>query len=112
MCSSSIESDGKSSCVSSTSRACSDWDACPSMTHNPAGPGFKRSYFADCSSSGSCGRQNSFFPGDIDCLPPSHWREFIEARDAVVHVLTPLRPRQLVANGLAIREGLKERSRS
>lgn len=54
-----------------------------------------------------------FFPGDTDCLPPSHWREFIEARDAFISVVSrPLPPRQLVAHGAAIREGLKERHRN
>ena len=58
-------------------------------------------------------RAKFFSPGDTDCLPPSHWREFIEARDAVISVVSrPLRPRQLVARGAAIRAGLKERQRT
>jgi hypothetical protein len=57
-------------------------------------------------------RAKFFSPGDTDCLPPSHWREFVEARDAVVSVVSrPLRPSQLVAHGTAIRDGLKERRR-
>ena len=57
-------------------------------------------------------KRSFFSPGDTDCLPPSHWREFIEARDAVVSVVSrPLRPRQLITRGAAIREGLKERRR-
>lgn len=59
-------------------------------------------------------REAKFFPPeDIDCLPPSHWREFIEARDAVISVISrPLRPRQLVARGAAIRSELRERGRT
>jgi len=59
-------------------------------------------------------RQAEFFsPGDTDCLPPSHWRELIEARDAVILVVSrPLTPSQLVAHGPAIRAGLKERRRA
>gem|GEM_PF-5110859 len=49
----------------------------------------------------------------MDCLPPSHWREFIETRDAFTSVVSlPLKPRQLVAHGPEIREGLKERRRA
>ena len=41
-----------------------------------------------------------FPPGDSESLRRSHWREFIEARDAVLSVLgAPLTPSKLIESG-------------